>query len=191
MRLEDADYNAFCDYWHQLPRAKGQLLPAKSALKPAEIKKMLPFIFILQAKENMMLEVRLTGTALDMLAVESLTGKNYLDICPPSEKEIYWEATCLMREHPCGFVALRDITFSNGKGYRLKSIVFPMLDQCDAPNFMLGLTMPNRFPEGDIDWTEEAAISSKLLEMEVVDIGAGIPVDFEKLAKSAGFQLRT
>lgn len=190
MQLTEKDYSRFCVYWHQLPREKGQLLPARAAFNPTDMKTLLPFIFVLHAKAEMNLEVSLSGTALDVISLEPLTGKNYLDVCPPGELAMYWESLRVVREHPCGLTIVRDVKFRDGKGYRLKSITFPMLDASGYPSRILGLMASERAPRMDGKSPKGARISSNILAMDAIDVGAAIPPLFDDIKNLAKLKTR-
>jgi hypothetical protein len=175
MELNDKDYTLFVDFWRNLPRDSGNILPYRLAVNPSLIKRLLPYLFIFRAKAEMVLEVRLSGTALDTLSEQPMTGRNYLDLCPESEKALYWHTLRLIREQPCGLMIVRDVMFPGGKINRLKSINFPMLDSDGLPTFVLGVTGSMRPSEMVHTNPSADRVSSALLKMEVINIGAGAP----------------
>lgn len=191
MTLTDKDYSLFSDYWHSLPRDQSSLLPKRSVMNPALITRLLPFVFMLHAKADMVLDVRLSGTALDAISMQPMTGRNYMDICPPNEKEMYWHTMKLVREQPCGLMILRDVMFRDGRVFRLRSLNFPMLDEEGEAVFLLGLMASERMQHRFDDAPAGESVSSALLKLEAIDIGNGMPAILQGVPDDIDERLRS
>lgn len=174
MSLTQNDYLTFLQYWKQTCEASNGKIAERHLFRPSGIAHLLPHVFLLEVIPPAMLEVRIAGTALDMLSVKTLTGSNFLDVCPPHERDLYWDVMQEMLQAPCGSMITRQVTFRDEQVYMMKSLKFPLIDISAGRQFIVGLlgitnldeTMPR--PKG-------GATKSTIIDQHYVDIGYGAP----------------
>ncbi|WP_262694462.1 PAS domain-containing protein [Kordiimonas aquimaris] len=174
MSLTQNDYLTFLQYWKQTCEASDGKIAERHLFRPSGIAYLLPHVFLLEVIPPEMLEVRIAGTALDMLSAKTLTGNNFLDVCPPHERDIYWDVMQEILRVPCGSMITREVTFRDDQTYTMKSLKFPLIDKSAGRQFIVGLlgitnldqTMPR--PKG-------GAARSKITDQHYVDVGYGAP----------------
>lgn len=182
--FQEEMYDEFSAYWRNMPREGGHLLPSRKSIKPTEIKSILPHVFMSEIVGHMDVRVRLTGTFLDMISANSLTGMNYLDVCPESERPMYWQLTKMITGHPCAHWMIRDVTFVDGKGFRLTQLTYPLRNRRGESNVTFGIMGTSRNVE--VDGRKEVGfIRSTIIESRFVDVGAGLPALPENSVLSA------
>lgn len=176
MSLSQNDYITFLQYWKNLQEQSCALMPDRQLFRPAEIAILLPYIFMLEVKEPDILEVRIAGTALDSLSVEPMTGRNYLDVCPPHEREQYWGVMQLMIAHACGSMLTREVLFRDGQSYKMKSMKFPLLDEKGGRQFIAGLLGMDH-PPHEVQRPSGGVAKSTIIDQYFIDGGYGIPAE--------------
>ena len=182
--FDDVMYDEFSAYWHSMSREDGHLVPSRKSVKPTEIKSILPHVFMSEIVGHMDVRVRLTGTFLDMISANRLTGMNYLDVCPEEERTIYWQLAQVITSLPCGHWMIRDVTFVDGKGFRLKQLIYPLRNRHGESNMVFGIMGTSRNAEVD-GLKPMSVIKSTILESKFLDVGAGIPELPENAALAA------
>lgn len=161
-------------YWRSLQERAGGAVPARAQFNPADVVPILPFIYLLERKRPDYIEVRLCGTALDEISGVSITGHNYLDVCPPEDRDLYMTVTHQTLAVPCAVRLTRDVTFLNGRTYQLTSLGFPLADADGLPRFSVGVMLSNRILRRQ-DMYNGAVLRSDLKNLEYIDIGYGTP----------------
>ncbi len=164
----------FTDYWHSLPKVEGTLMPSRDSLQPNKIKALLPHVFMSELTGDRQVVIRLTGTVLDMISAQNLTGMNYLDICPEDERDQYWDISKNVAYQPCAHWMVRDVTFVDGKGFRLEGVTYPMVARDPKNRMLIGIMGANRNTDFD-GRTGVGFIRSKIRESKFLDLGAGLP----------------
>lgn len=165
----------FYDYWKQLPRAEGSLLPYRSSFLPEEIPDLLPNLLLFEVISKDFMKIRLQGTTIDEQYGSDMAGANYLDFVEPKRREVAASAFVMMAETPCGIVARLDQLLTTGRYVTVEAIGFPLLnDRGDNPIIIYSsneLRRSNRFTFED----EYQLHYIYVLDREIIDIGAGAP----------------
>lgn len=174
MSLTQNDYLSFLQYWKQICDNSQTSIAARHLFKPDGIKALLPHIFLLEIREPEMLEVRIAGTTLDVLSKNTLTGQNYLDVCPPHERAMYWETLSALHGLPCGVVITREIIFRDKQVHVMKSFILPLIEEDTGRQYAVGLLgivgaeEIGKAPEGGV-------AKSSIVDRYYVDLGHGLP----------------
>lgn len=162
-------------YWRSLPCEAGCEIPRKSAFKPADIKKLLPFITIHERMGRYDMRGRLTGTAIDEMFRTNYTGVNLFDIYSQRDHEFFAGLHDNMLGRPCGSRSQRRILMPNGERYTIESIHLPLADDNGKPVYLLTLMGPK--PEysssESVPGRERMATLEKAIEY--LDLGFGVP----------------
>lgn len=167
-------FDQLTQYWHGLKaRADGQV-PERSLFNPADIVPLLPNIYLLERISADQVDVRLCGTALDEITGISITGMNYLAVCPPEDKPVYREVIHQTLAVPCGAVLEREVTFENGKIFLLRSQGFPLADAGGIPRYSIGMMLPLAVMRV-MDMKNGPVLRSVLKRLDYIDLGFGVP----------------
>lgn len=177
--INNADFDQFSAYWRLLQAEAEGPLPMRSQFDPSKILTLLPYVYLLEHKSREEMIVRLVGTALDEISAVSITGRNYFDVCPPEDIALYIEINDNLHALPCANLVVRDITYENGKSYRLSSMGFPMVNEEGMLTYTIGLMLPNR--QFNSDEMDDGGVSYSVLhDLTYIDIGFGLPEHYKE-----------
>ncbi|MCZ4279691.1 PAS domain-containing protein [Kiloniella laminariae] len=165
----------FYDYWRNLPRVEGELLPRKSSFLPEDIPSILPNIIVYELQDKDQIMIRLQGTAINQRFGHDMTGANYLDYVEPDRREKAASAFWLMAEQPCGIIAILDHALSSGRSITVESIGFPLINDF-GPNPII-IYQSNEIEREE--WRNRPENEKlKLIfvqERHLIDLGTGTP----------------
>ncbi len=168
------DFDRLTSYWRGLQAQAGGAVPSRVQFNPADVKRLLPFIFILERKGPGVMHVRLCGTALDDLSGFTITGRNYLDVCPDEHRQLYETLTHVVLAVPCGMKLDREVTYENGRMLPLTSLLLPLADSSGLARYVIGMMKPARVLQ-KIDLYNGKAQKAELHNVTYIDIGCGLP----------------
>jgi hypothetical protein len=172
-------FAVFQNYYRRLASEVGGV-PLRLSFNPSEVKDLLPFIFIIEHRSDDELHVRLAGTALEQMLRISPTGKNYLELVPPSERDFFREACAAYVRQPCGGFFQREIALTNGEKHEVQSNCRPFADRDGKVRYLIGMTAVRadlRFSHLDPPVDDVSTITS----FHYDDIGFGVPSVTPKL----------
>lgn len=161
-------------YWHSLQAQADGGVPLRSQFNPSHIVQLLPFVFMMERERPDVIRVRLCGTALDEISGTSITGHNYLDVCPPEDRQLYQGMMHQVLAFPCAVRLSRDITFTNRRTYSLTSLSYPLCGKDGLPRFTIGIMLPSRVLQSS-DLRNGPVLKSVLKKLDYIDIGFGVP----------------
>ncbi len=129
--LSSAEQIAFYEYWQKIKNTKS--MPNRSAFKPMDIPKVLPFIFMEEVEHNpLRYKVRLIGSKSDV--PNEHTGK-YLDEIPDLDAVISSLDELVKVKKP--YYYERKMTLANGATKRYSSVVVPFSEDDDEVNIIM------------------------------------------------------
>jgi len=175
---------AFEDYWQELllttKNAGGVQetacpVPQRSAFNPMKIHTCLPYIYVTEMLSDDMIEIRLSGSAIDDNAGQSLKGSNFLDICEPGERAIHVKICRLLITWPCGIEMVRRTTRKDGRIHQYKSISYPFADNVGVPRYIVGIADVAENVAVNLEFGHKEKIKTEIVHCNFVDIGAGVP----------------
>jgi len=176
-------FDEFHDYWNQLllarraderPALGEGPVPLRQAFNPMKVRRQLPHVYIGEWISPDVVEVRLSGTALDAAVGHPLTGKNYLEYFPREDRPFYSAVFENIIKRPCGLKMMRTLTLSSDRRHQLRSLSFPLANKEGVPCYIVGMTNVVRdFHQGSLDGVEHP--KSELHSINLIDIGAGVP----------------
>jgi len=163
------------NFWTSLPCPEGQACPKRADFSSAKVNGMLPEIFLSEWDGDQDLIIVQTGTILDRLIGEDLTGSNLFEMTPAplrGAERRYYEA---LRDTPCAGMLTRSAPNRLDKHFFYRTIQLPLLDPFGDVCYFVGtgtvLDEAQIVAErGKIDLDE-----SILVERHFFDIGAGLP----------------
>jgi len=162
-------------FWYDLPRAEGHVCPKRSDFSSALMNGTLPEVFLSEWSGDKDLIIVQSGTVLDRLIGEDLTGSNLFDMIPlpfRAAEHRYYEA---LRDTPCAGMLTRSAPNHQSKHTIYRTIQLPLLDPFGEVRYFVGtgavLDEAQIIAEGgEIDVDE-----MQLVERHFFDIGAGLP----------------
>ena len=176
-------FDAFHDYWNQLllarraavkPAADECPVPLRRDFNPMKVHRHLPHIYIVERKLPDLLELRLSGTAIEDVAGNPLKGSNYFDFSVPEERAFTAAIVDAVIDKPCGLKMSRNVKLIGGQAYQLRSLSFPLAEEDGTPRFLLGMTNVIRdIPQSSLLSSE--AVRVTINDFSFIDIGAGTP----------------
>ncbi len=172
--VKSEDFGRLASYWRDLQAASDAAIPLRRQFNPADIVRLLPHIYLLERKSADNIQVRISGTALDELSGFSVTGHNYLKVCPREDRQMYANLTHHVLSVPCGAILVRDVTFLNERTYGLTSHGYPLADDNGIPRYTVGLMLPNRIMSAS-EMNNGAVLSSRFRTLKFMDLGFGVP----------------
>ncbi|WP_262689811.1 PAS domain-containing protein [Kordiimonas aestuarii] len=174
-------FEVFHAYWRRLAADAGGV-PSRLAFNPAELKDLLPFIFILERRSAEDIYVRLAGTAIEQVLRRAPTGGNYLDMCHPDERAFFRDAFTAMVDTPCGGFFRRELSLTTGEKQDLRSKCLPFKDREGHVRYLIGLTSIR----ADLRLTSydpPVMDVSKITDFFYLDTGAGVPESVPPMPK--------
>lgn len=170
---ESGQFEALIAYWLRLRDDAGGV-PSRTALDPIAIKDLLPFVFLVERRDPTDLHVRLSGTALDAVTPEPMTGLNYLDLCPAHLRAFLQESATAVCDQPCGHRYKRRVTRAETGTHEVTTLALPMTDRHGEMRYLLGMMsakaevlVDRKPPAGDL--------LVDVLSADFVDLGFGVP----------------
>jgi len=175
---------AFKSYWRELldacqddtlPAAGRCSVPQRRSFNPMKIHACLPHVYITELISDTMIEVRLSGTAIDENAGQSLKGSNFLDMCGPAERPFHVAICHALTSCPCGVEMTRRVTLRDGRVNEYKSVSFPLADKEGAPRFIVGIANIAEHISFVERFEKAQQIHSAIKDFNFIDIGVGVP----------------
>jgi hypothetical protein len=162
-------------FWSRLPRPQGQACPKRADFSSAKVNGMLPEMFLSEWNGDKNLIIVQSGTVLDRLIGEDITGSNLFDMIPfafRAAEHRYYEA---LRDTPCAGMLTRSAPNHQNKHTIYRTIQLPLLDPFGKVCYFVGTGMVLDEAQivaegGEIDLNE-----MQLVERHFFDIGAGLP----------------
>jgi hypothetical protein len=125
-------------YWGRL--ATIERPPRKTALDPAEVRKILPNLVIYERKDITKFQIRLMGTKVAQRIGVDLTGKNLLDFFHYAGKAEAQQDLNRIVDQPCGqFLVVKD-RFTSGREAWVEILRLPLTDDLGQTRFIIGCT---------------------------------------------------
>lgn len=163
------------EFWSRLPRPDGQVCPRHSDFSSAQVNGTLPEIFVSEWITDEDLIVIQTGTVLDRLIGEDITGLNIFARTEPSIREEEYIYYRKLRDTPCAGKLTRSAPHENGSHLYYRTIQLPLLDPYGNVRYFVGTgAILNDDRElKDLGLLNLGAL--ELVERHFFDIGAGLP----------------
>jgi hypothetical protein len=167
-----AEGERFAAQFHELQKQTGAIVPPRAAFQPSSMRKLLPYLAMLEVQGPEVILVRLVGTAIINRGRVDMTGKNLLDFYPPAERDWAMRHHLRMLKTPCGSTFLSREDFGDVANYT-EIVNYPLADEAGAARFILGIAVETSRREllmrGDAQMQISAFSNQRFL-----DIGAGI-----------------
>lgn len=172
-----SQFDIFLGYWQSLPCEAGCDIPRKSAMNPADIKELLPFITIHERLDRYDMRGRLTGTAIDEMFGANFTGVNLFDLYDRADHDFFALLHDNMLNTPCGSRTWRRVLMPDGEHFVIESMHLPLADDAGKPTFLLTLMgpQPDYTPSETAPHKNDIATLEKTIEY--LDLGFGLPPD--------------
>ena len=162
----------FAEYWLNL--AKDGQVPRKSCLRPWEIKKVLPYMVVLELVGGHSLKYRLVGTALVNRLGTDLTGYSIPfeyegDPGNPHHVTLHRVVT-----QPCGYRFVCIENYASGSKAAAEAVGFPFCDDAGNNRFVVTVSVEFQKQYSELIERNELADTS-WVDHEFLDVGYGVP----------------
>jgi len=165
----------FLDYWHELPRENGAVLPSRSALEPSCLHEMLPRIALLKRLDRYDVTVSMMGTEQDSQWRGPMVGMNAFDLTAPNMRENTAELYSAVLDQPAAAIMRETILKKDGKPADVASLYLPLADRYGCPTYIVGCTVYEKRPTYNSINDRLVLDHQRVRNVEFLDIGAGQP----------------
>lgn len=178
-------------YWRGLPRAAEQGLPRRDSLNPADIKSLLPNVFLMEWIDHDHVIIRLRGTWLDERVERPRANYNLFEQYSEKHSEAYKDFVEAMVRQPCAAALRRQRVNEIGRSFCYHTAYFPLIPPVKAARpgekqdtaeqdmrmFFLGSAWLEPLDHERV--AEDSPIlyeGAKIIGFTWLDIGSGVPV---------------
>lgn len=173
--LRSPDSGAFIEAWN---RWRGdRLLPNRRDFDLGSIKRLLPRVILLEIRSPTEVTFRLAGTWITRVLGLELTGRNYLELGNPADRQE--RAALLFAEvaQPCGAVMIYPMHYASGRAAPVEVISVPVVGDAPSDPPLVFALLTELAPTGFAE--PLAAEAARQLptgrQLRFFDIGAGTP----------------
>ncbi len=166
---------ALSEYWHGLKSTLPDSVPTRSMLDPSAIKPLLPYLLLHDLATPGKSMLRLVGTAITERLGLDPTGRDYLELVNVSRRPSAYRLLITLAIHPCGVRLINEIRYMSGKRTTSEAVGFPLRHDRDGTPMLLFIDDPIEAPEFDLDPREQAVDVYRISDLELIDVGFGIP----------------
>lgn len=162
-------------FWYRLPRPEGQVCPKRSDFSSALMNGTLPEVFLSEWNGDQDLIIVQSGTILDRLIGEDITGGNVFDLTPAplrAAERLYYEA---LRDTPCAGMLTRSAPNRQDKHTIYRTIQLPLLDPFGDVCYFVGTGAVLDAAQVVAENGNAGVGGMELVERHFFDIGAGLP----------------
>ncbi len=177
-------------YWRRMPRAAAGGLPHRDSLNPADIKSLLPNIYLLEWTDRDHATVRLRGTWLDERVERPRDNYNLFEQYSKSHGEAYKDFLEALVQQPCAAALRRQRANEIGRSFCYHTSYFPLAarpgsgSEGDSPGtgtedqriFLLGAGWLEPLDQEQV--VEESPVlyeGAITMGFTWIDIGSGVP----------------
>lgn len=173
-------------YWRSLPQQAARGLPYRDSLNPADIKSLLPNIFLLEWIDRDTAIVRLRGTWLDERVERPRDNYNLFEQYSDKHSKAYKDFVEAVVRQPCAASLRRQRASEFGRAYCYHTSYFPLAaniggdkDQTSEKErhvFLLGVGWLEPLDEkGPVKESPVLYEGAKIMGLTLIDIGSGVP----------------
>ena len=167
------------DYWRALPQLGGRL-PLRAQIDPGALRTLLPYLQIMERLDAGTVVMRLAGTALRQLYGMEMTGRDMLDLVPPSHRPTRRWRVATAAAHPCGMVYSREQRYPSGAVDEVETLFLPLAVAGDPPEAPARQFIGLAASKSGRRWiAEEHGTLLAPHDFRFVDIGYGIPATID------------
>lgn len=159
-------------YWHGLPR--DGLLPARSALDPADIKHLLPDMMVFDLSDPSVVRFRLAGTAIAARYGFDPTGRDFLQMLDAETREQSRQAMVAAVGHPFGILSRLRSRHGSGLQADIESLALPMSTGPGKAAHLITVSVRTE-PNARLDLQRDSIHLVESVSSTFVDLGAGLP----------------
>ena len=173
--LRSKDSATFIHAWN---RWRGdRMLPSRRDFDLGSIKRLLPRVILLEIRSPTEVAFRLAGTWITRVLGVELTGRNYLDVGNPADRQE--RAALLFAEvmQPCGAVMIYPMHYASGRAAPVEVISAPVLGDRPTDPPMVFALLTELASSGFAEPLAEEVVRQLPTgrQLRFFDIGAGTP----------------
>ncbi|TNE60841.1 MAG: PAS domain-containing protein [Alphaproteobacteria bacterium] len=173
--LQQQQFDEMLAYWRALQQEEGGQVPRRRRFNPMRVARLLPYVFIVEQRQEMDLHVRIAGTAIEAVMGRSITGLNYLDLYDQSQWGFFADVTSALCGQPCGARLHREVTFNNGRQFDMHSLNLPLASDDGDVKYILGLMAMRRSSHTQDIGGDSKVKMFTVRDIDLIDLGFGVP----------------
>ena len=162
-------------FWSGLPCPPGQLCPKRADFSSAQVNGTLPELFLSEWENDQDLIIVQTGTVLDRLIGEDLTGTNVFEMTPAPLRDAERRYYKALRDTPCAGMLTRSAPNRLDKHFFYRTVQLPLLDPFGNVRYFVGTGTVLDEQELARELGRDRFDATELVERHFFDIGAGLP----------------
>ena len=183
MLPSDPYFSEFLSYWKKLANQAGGV-PERRKFIPWDVRKSLPFIFMIDRFPDDAVSMRLTGSGLDFATDDKFTPGIDVERFDDVEMQAYLQYFDTLFSLPCGCWSERTYVAESGAAVQGAALSVPLYDAVNDVQIALGMMKLTALKGSSVDVEVKGYAYSKLLEMDYFDVGFGSPKDVWTLPRS-------
>jgi len=168
----------FLDYWNELPRESGALLPCRTALEPSCLHGLLPRLALLKRLDRYDVTASMMGTTQNGQWRGPMMGMNAFDLTAPNMRENTADLYSAVLDQPAAALMRETILRKDGKAADVASLYLPLADRYGSPTYIVGCTVYEKRPTYNSINDRMLLDHQHVRNIEFLDIGGGQP-DYE------------
>jgi len=162
-------------FWSGLPRPKGQVCPRRGDFSSALINRILSEVFLSEWRTEHDLVIIQSGTVLDRLIGEDLTGRNIFEMTPEPLRAVERNYYNVLRGMPCAGMITRSAPNRRGRHFYYRTLQLPLLDPFGDIHYFVGTGVVLDKEQLRSELGHDNFGATELVERHFFDIGAGLP----------------
>lgn len=163
----------FFAYW--LGKLNAGLMPAKAAIDPTEMPRLLPDLVLYERLAPERFKIRLAGTAVVRRVGLNPTGSNLLDLLHSGSRDSLQQALNRILDDPCGHVARVRDRYPSGRQAIVEVLRLPLADQAGRPRFIISSTAETGDAARWVDPQEKPMLLAELIEQSFFSWAGAAP----------------
>ena len=148
-------------------------LPALAKVRPEDIGAALPCMLVFEPVAREHVSIRLAGTQFTDLLGREITGENFIDLAPPTQREMRMAHFESYQSHPCGARRSADMVRASGFPISVAGIVLPVAVPDNRVRMYAAFDFSHAAEDLVTNPLSEIPAAS---EIDFIDIGFGAPV---------------
>lgn len=162
-------------FWSGLPCPEGQVCPKRSDFSSSQVNGTLPEVFLTEWQNADDLTIVQTGTVLDRMIGEDLTGTNVFEMTPEPLREAERDYYKALRDTPCAGMLTRSAPNRKGQHFYYRTLQLPLLDPFGNVRYFVGTGTVLEEGQIKLEFGNALFGDTELVERHFFDIGGGLP----------------
>lgn len=168
-------FHGFAAWWEDTRQRSGELTPKRSDLRPGDLMRELPNLFILEIRKPDEVFIRLWGTGVVEMLGRDLTGSNLMDYYTAEAGRFYGCFLEAMASTPCGGYTDRRVEVEDKYAFDVPSLQLPLRDNDGKVKMVVGMALKGEARSWQPTRMGPPLMAFQMNDCRFLDIGAGMP----------------